>query len=156
MIRSTTPDDIQRILELVKATGLFKPNEMEFLQGVLCEHFKHGGPQQHWITDEHEGNIIGAAFFGYEPMSQNVWNMYMIAVDPAHHGKGHGQNLLHYVEESVRELGGRVLLIETSSLDIFKRTRQFYHLAGYEEEARIRDYYKLGESKIIFRKVLSA
>ncbi len=52
--------------------------------------------------------------------------------------------------------GGRMLLVETSGLPDFERTRAFYRKCGYEEEARIRDFYAAGDDKVVFRKVLNA
>ena len=39
-------------------------------------------------------------------------------------------------------------------LDEFERTRQFYRGLGYDEEARIREFYAAGEDKITYRKSL--
>ena len=47
-----------------------------------------------------------------------------------------------------------MLLIETSGLATFERTRAFYHALGYDEEARIREFYKAGDDKVVFRKAL--
>jgi ribosomal protein S18 acetylase RimI-like enzyme len=52
--------------------------------------------------------------------------------------------------------GARVLLVETSGLPSFERTRAFYRKCGYDEEARIRDFYKAGDDKIVYRKMLDA
>jgi hypothetical protein len=41
-------------------------------------------------------------------------------------------------------------------LPTFERTRAFYAKNGYDQEARIRDFYKSGEDKIVFRKALTA
>ena len=49
-----------------------------------------------------------------------------------------------------------MLLVETSGGDEFERTRRFYRTIGYEEEARIRDYYDAGDDKIVFRKALAS
>ncbi len=46
--------------------------------------------------------------------------------------------------------------METSGLPTFQRTRAFYRRSGYEQEARIRDYYEPGDDMILFRKDLSA
>jgi hypothetical protein len=51
--------------------------------------------------------------------------------------------------------GERVLLVETSGLPEFGRTRAFYLHLGYAEEARIREFYQAGEDKIVFRKALT-
>ena len=47
-------------------------------------------------------------------------------------------------------------LVETSGLPEFERARAFYRKCGYEEEARIREFYNAGEDKIVFRKALRA
>jgi RimJ/RimL family protein N-acetyltransferase len=51
--------------------------------------------------------------------------------------------------------GERILLVETSGLPEFERTRAFYAKHGYEEEARIREFYRAGEDKVVFRKALA-
>jgi hypothetical protein len=51
--------------------------------------------------------------------------------------------------------GGRMLIVETSGSPDFERTRKFYIQCGYEEEARIRDFYATDDDKVVFRKVLS-
>lgn len=43
-----------------------------------------------------------------------------------------------------------------SGLDSFELTRSFYRKNGYDEEARIRDFYRAGDDKIVFRKALDA
>ena len=64
--------------------------------------------------------------------------------------------MVTHVEKILAERGERILLVETSGLESFEQTRAFYHKCGYEQEARIRDFYQAGEDKIIFRKSLTA
>jgi hypothetical protein len=52
--------------------------------------------------------------------------------------------------------GARLLIIETSGLASFERTRAFYRALGYDEEARIREFFKAGDDKVVFRKALAA
>ncbi len=47
-----------------------------------------------------------------------------------------------------------MLIVETSSLDRFERTRRFYRDRGFVEEARIREFYGPGDDKIVFWKLL--
>jgi ribosomal protein S18 acetylase RimI-like enzyme len=46
------------------------------------------------------------------------------------------------------------LIVDTSSLPEFESTRNFYRKNGYTEEARIREFWKAGDDKIIYRKSL--
>jgi len=81
--------------------------------------------------------------------------LLFIGVHPAHQGKGLGGRLIGHVESKLREQGNRILLVETSSLDTYEATREFYFKKGFTEEARIREYYSKGEDKIVFWKALS-
>ncbi|MGB3294912.1 MAG: GNAT family N-acetyltransferase, partial [Phormidesmis sp.] len=69
-------------------------------------------------------------------------------------GKGRGTELLQYVETDLRDCDQRLILIETSGVGSFEPTRTFYRKNGYDEEARIRDFYNKGDDKIVFRKAL--
>ena len=65
-----------------------------------------------------------------------------------------GGTLLRYVEEDIRLLGGRLLLIETSSLPHYELTRKFYLKHHYEQTGVLRDYYADGDDMVVFRKRL--
>ena len=88
-------------------------------------------------------------------MTEGTWNLYLIAVHPQHQGLGYGTSMMKYIEQLLSDRGERILLVETSGLDGFEKTRSFYRRCGYEEEARIREFYQAGEDKIVFRKSLS-
>jgi len=50
--------------------------------------------------------------------------------------------------------GGRMLLIETSSQESYVPTVRFYERTGYQLAARIRNFYRIGDDKLIFSKDL--
>ena len=80
----------------------------------------------------------------------------MLLVNPDHQGQGYGRALMNYIEQTLLERGERLLIVETSSLDDFESARRFYSKCGYNEEARIRDFYAEGDDKIVFSKTLKA
>ncbi len=47
-----------------------------------------------------------------------------------------------------------MLLIETSGVPDFAGQRAFYARLGYDEEARIREFYAPGDDKIVYWKLL--
>ena len=155
MIRSSTLDDTTALLNLAKAIG-FESNELDELSGMLTEYFAGNlGHNHFWVTDDDNGPV-GVAYYAPERMTAGTWNLYLIAVRPDWQGQGRGTALLHYVEQALAARGERLLLVETSGLASFERTRAFYRKCGYQEEARIRDFYSEGDDKIVFRKALVA
>ncbi|HEY9853997.1 MAG TPA: GNAT family N-acetyltransferase [Leptolyngbyaceae cyanobacterium] len=108
-----------------------------------------------WITDDDNGPV-GVAYCEPERMTDRTWNLQLIAIHPDRQRQGRGTKLLRYVEQALRTRRGRVLLVETSGMPEFDRTRAFYRKCGFEEEARIRDFYAAGDDKVVFRKVLNA
>ncbi|MEM9273363.1 MAG: GNAT family N-acetyltransferase [Cyanobacteria bacterium P01_F01_bin.143] len=153
MIRLATPDDQQALMAIAEAINLFTPPELEALEEMLAESFE-GDSDSFWITYD-DGEPRGVAYGAPEVYADGVSNLYFIAVHPDYQGQGIGGEMLRYVEKMLTERGDRLLLVETSGLPDFEKTRTFYRKNGYEEEARIRDYYKAGDDKIIFRKVLT-
>ncbi|MDJ0632336.1 MAG: GNAT family N-acetyltransferase [Xenococcaceae cyanobacterium MO_188.B29] len=155
MIRLATPNDHKAIMAIAETIGLFSPQELEELGGMLGEYFDGNlGSDRFWITYD-DGELLGVAYYAPELYTYGTWNLYFIAVHPNHQGKGFGGKLLSYVEKMLTERGERLLLVETSGLPNFERTRAFYRKHGYNEEARIREFYRAGEDKIIFRKALT-
>jgi ribosomal protein S18 acetylase RimI-like enzyme len=157
MIRPTMPDDSAAIIALAVAAELFPANETEELGKVLADYFSGKIDDGHvWVTDEEEGEPRGVAYYAPAPMAERTWYLYMIAVRPDCQGRGRGKALLQHVENALRTSGQRLLLVETSGLPSYERARAFYAKCGYEEEARIRDFYTTGDDKIVFRKALNA
>jgi GNAT superfamily N-acetyltransferase len=155
MIRPTTPDDTTALIAIADAIG-FQPNELEELSEMLVDYFSGDSDSAHfWITDDDNGPV-GVAYCEPERMTNRTWNLQLIAIRPDHQGQGRGATLLRYVEQTLTARGGRMLLVETSGLPGFERTRAFYAKCGYEKEARIRDFYAAGDDKVVFRKVLNA
>lgn len=155
MIRPITPEDTTALIALADATGLFPPSGLELLHQMLTNSLgEDSDTAPFWITDDDRGPV-GVAYCEPERMTDRTWNLQLIAIHPDHQGQGRGAKLLRYVEQALMVRGGRMLLVETSGLPDFERTRGFYLKCGYKEEARIRDFYAAGDDKVVFRKVLN-
>jgi ribosomal protein S18 acetylase RimI-like enzyme len=154
MIRPTVPDDTAAILALAVSSGLFPADATAEVAGVLASALEGKlGPDHVWVTDD-DGGPVGVAYFAPERMTDGTWNLYMLAVHPDRQRQGRGAALVRHVEQALAARGARLLLIETSGLGSFERTRAFYHALGYDEEARIREFYQAGDDKVVFRKKL--
>jgi ribosomal protein S18 acetylase RimI-like enzyme len=98
---------------------------------------------------------VGYICYGPTPMTRGTFDLYWIVVDPNFQGKGIGSKLLDFLEEGVREEGGRMILADTSTIPQYEKTKNFYLQNGFQEVARIPDYYYPGNDRITFCKRIS-
>ena len=137
-----TNDDVRGAMELVDK-ALNEPERDEYVVHVLEE--PDSGPKK---------TVQGYVCFGPTPLTDGVFDLYWIAVDPKQQGQGLGQLLLRFVENEVRRQRGRMLLIETRSKESYAPTIRFYQRSGYDEISRIKDFYRIEDDKVIFCKKL--
>ena len=125
------------------------------MAACLADYFDGDQSRAHfWFADD-DGGLVSVAYCAPEVMTDGTWNLLFIAVRPDLQGQGHGAALVRHIEQRLIERGERILLVETSGTTDLERTRAFYRKYGFDEEARIRDYYRAGDDKIIFRKALT-
>ena len=155
VIRAVRPKDRGAAIEVARASGLFGPEELADVEATL-EGFLTGSVEgDRWLaSDAAEGVVAAIAYYAPERMTDGTWNLYLLAVHPDHQGQHLGSALVRHVEQDLREIGARVLLIETSGVADFARQRAFYAGLGYAEEARIREFYGAGDDKVVYWKQL--
>lgn len=154
MIRPTIAADTSTVISLADATGLFDPHQLKELSLLLANSLDGStGSQAFWLTDDDSGPV-GVAYCEPERMTNQTWNLQLIAIHPSRQGQGRGTALLRHVEQTLVARGGRMLIVETSGSPDFEGVRRFYANCGYQEEGRIRDFYATGYDKVTFRRVL--
>jgi ribosomal protein S18 acetylase RimI-like enzyme len=160
-IRPAQARDRERINEILVAVARFTEEEvkcaMELVDSAL-EHPERGEYLVHVLEEPDSGPsraVQGYVCFGATPLTDGVFDLYWIAVDPRHQGQGFGQILLRFVENEVRRQRGRMLLIETSGKESYGATLRFYQRSGYDEISRIKDFYRIEDDKLVFCKKLT-
>lgn len=160
-IRPVEARDRERLHQILVSVARFTDQEVVWAmdlvdQGIACG---EGGEYLVYVLEQRESadpaGIQGYVCYGPTPMTEGVYDLYWIAVDPKLQGQGLGQLLLRFVENEVRRRSGRMLLIETRSRQSFAPTRRFYEQSGYGEISRIKDFYRIEDDKIVFCKKLS-
>lgn len=160
-IRPAAIRDRERIHEILVATARFAPHEVGWameLVDLTLEHPERSEYAVHVLEEPDSGpdrQVQGYVCYAPTPMTDGVYDLYWIAVDPRHQGQGLGQVLLRFVENEVRRQAGRMLLIETSSKRSYAPTVRFYQRAGYREISRIKDFYRIEDDKVVFCKHLT-
>jgi D-alanine-D-alanine ligase len=150
------PADRSRVGDILRATGHFKPKEVDVALELFNAAFGLGvrrDPDYRWLGMRDEGDLLVAfACYGPTPMADGTWDLYWIAVEPAMQGTGAGSALVKEVERRIAEDRARLLLIETGGREEYAGTRRFYERLGYAEQARVRDFYAPGDDRVVLTK----
>ena len=153
-LRELRPGDKPAIERILRATGMFTEEEVTVALELVDDGLGPMTGGYRFIVLEEDGEIAGYACFGLCPMTDRTWDLYWIAIDPPRHGRGHGKTLVLAVEDAVRAEGARLLLVETAGKPEYAPTRAFYDRIGYPVGARIANFYRDGDDKIIYVKRL--
>ena len=155
-IRPIIENDRQTVLEVIHSTGMFTKEEEQVATEVIDLYLNKPDQRDYIIEviENEQGAIVGYVCDGSRPMTEGVVDLYWLAIHPGKHRQGYGKALLQWVEKTVQEKKGRLILIETSSKDKYAPTRHFYQRLGYVENARIRDFYRPGDDLLIYGKYL--
>jgi len=156
-IRPMKPRDRTAVEKIVAGVAVFSAGEVDTALELVDEWLDEGeesGYLTYVLEDGDPPAVRGYICFGPTPLTESTWDLYWVAVDPAAQGKGYGQMLLAFAETEVRQRGGRLLLIETASQEAYGATVRFYQRAGYELVSQIRNFYREGDDKLTFAKVI--
>jgi GNAT superfamily N-acetyltransferase len=154
-LRPSQPSESRALIELAEGTGVFKPLEIQALGEVLSDYHAHEREGGHRCTTAWlDGSPVGFVYWAPAEMTDRTWQLWWIAVRSDLQSRGFGAGLLAHCEAEVRAAGGRLLLIETSSLPGYQPTRRFYLRHGYGGPSRVPDFYADGDDLLVFRKRL--
>ena len=156
-IRVLVEKDRSGLLSMLIKTRSFTSAEidvaMELIDIVLKDHIQKD--YQIYCMVDDEDQAIGYICYGPTPMTQGTFDLYWIAVDPDFQEQGVGSRLLSFLEKAVKAEGGRLILADTSTVPHYEKTQKFYLKNGFQEMARVFDYYHPGNDRITFCKRLS-
>jgi ribosomal protein S18 acetylase RimI-like enzyme len=163
-VRDLKPADHDALEQLLHRVGVFETHEikvaMELVAGAL-------GPAGDYLIHVAEASgashdaggappVIGYICHGHNPVTDAIYDVYWIAVDPRMQSRGVGHRLLTFTEDRVGALNGRGVVIETSSRDEYAAARRLYERCGYKKVAEIADFYKPGDNQLIYMKFVAS
>jgi ribosomal protein S18 acetylase RimI-like enzyme len=148
-------EDKAGLIAILQKTPEFKPIEITVAEELIDNYLTHGISSGYYIQiAEDDGQVAGYVCFGETPCTTGTWDIYWIAVDREKRRRSIGKTLSEAAEQAIKEANGRLIIIETSSIPMYENTRKFYLGRGYEVVAQIRDFYAIGDDKLILQKKL--
>ena len=155
-IREMRPEDRSRVHEIIRGTGMFTEDEVQVAMELVDVYLNDPHQKDYRIFVAEGSAVSGYVCYGPTPAAEGTYDLYWIAVFREAQARGIGRALLVFTETDIRRLGGRLILIETSSQDRYRPTQQFYEKNGYILESRIKDYYRIGDDRLTYVKRLDA
>jgi GNAT superfamily N-acetyltransferase len=148
--------DRKSIEEILRSTEYFYDFEIETALEIADETLAKGTEASGycWMKISDDDGLVAFANYGRNAFSTHSWDLYWIAVHQNSRNKKLGSVLLKAIEDDVREMGGKILWIETSGRPLYASTEAFYRKNGYQLQASLKEFYGPGDPKQIYSKVL--
>lgn len=154
-LRELRAEDRGPIRDILGATAFFRPEEIDVALELVDAALDNPEQEDYlFAVADGGGTVLGYVCWGETACTRGTYDLYWVAVAPGTQGKGVGRALMAHAEEEMRKVGGRLCVVETSSLPKYEPTRAFYLRIAYTEEARIGDYYQPGDDLVIYTKKL--
>ncbi len=155
MIRPMQKKDRASVSRILRQTDMFSSEEIQVAEELIDLYLKEPDQKDYEIMVIEDGaDVAGYLCFGPTPATDGTYDLYWIAVSPAVQGKGFGKKLVSWLENDLQNRKARMIIIETSSQPKYESTRKFYLKTDYKEVARIPDFYKTGDDRVIYAKYL--
>lgn len=156
-IRELRREDRNSLTELVAAVENFNATERECAMELVDTYLDDEDQRDYSfaLVDDGVGKLAAYACWGPVPLTVGTFDLYWIAVHPTARRRGFGCALMAHVMEQVRREGGRLLVAETSAKKSYQGTITFYQRLDFQEVSRIRDFYDVGDDRLIFIKRLA-
>jgi ribosomal protein S18 acetylase RimI-like enzyme len=152
-IRPGSAGDREALFALVSRIGNFNREEQELACEVIGEALASDTSGYSLLVAlGPRDQLAGFICYGPIPITEKRWDIYWIAVDPQGARKGIGSKLLQAMETALGQ--GQRIYIDTSSTPGYDSARNFYERHGYLVACLLPDFYRDGDHKIVFCKVL--
>jgi len=158
-IRSLLPPDRAQLIDILSQGAGFRAEEIacaiELLDAALApSEDEQDGYEVRVAVDDDGARVLGYACFGKTPMTAAAYDLYWLVVGQAARGRGIGAEICAAVAAELKERGGRVIRVETSSLEGQGGARRFYEKVGFRLAGSIADFYRDGDDLLVYSKVL--
>ncbi len=155
-----SPDDRLTVRSLILNSGIFGLADADCVDDMFLQSLRQPSDDNYRFLSCWEespplsSRMIGFACCGREALTKGAWDLFWICVDRAARGKGAGGLLLTEAQRLAIEDGARLMVIYTSSTDIYTPARKLYESQRFTRVAVVPDYYADGDDLFIYSKRL--
>ena len=155
MIEKPVEADSAEIVQLIADAGVFSALDVDCVRELLEEYHQaedHGGYTFLIERSAEDRRIQGMICYGLTPLTVGTYDLYWLCVAPQARRGGIARQLFAAMEEDLRALKARMLVIETVSTEGYRPAREFYLSQGAQRQCTIPDFYVPGEDMVMYVK----
>src|ERR1051325_8320235 len=134
-IRSLLPPDRGQLIDILSQGAGFRSEEVEcaieLLDAALGPSEEKNGYEARVAVEDDGARVLGYACFGATPMTAAAYDLCWLVGGAAAGGRGIGAALVDDLGVVLKQRGGRVIRVETSSLEGQGGARRFYEKTGF-------------------------
>lgn len=153
--RALSPDDhvAARVL-LMGALGVtpYIDRAMEVLQ--LAERGGNHDEEHRALVIERDGTVAALALFGSVAGAVGVKKLHAAVIAPSVSAADVGERIVRAVLDEARNEGARLVVAEMPDDPVMGQVRALLTSAGFEEEARVPNFYRDGVALTLLRRAL--
>ena len=153
-IRPAVPEDREGLAKLLDRIENFSPDEVRCALEVIDLALQPSNPDYQVLVALIGGQLGGYVCYGPTPMTDGTYDLYWIRSEPRSAARASARALVAAMEGDLRRRKARLVRVETSATEDYGPARGFYQSMRYLEEARFRDFYKVGDDLILLKKKL--
>ena len=155
LARAIIPADREQLIAIIVKQKNFLQCEIDIATEVIDATFNPEEDYQALAAFDDQSQLVGFISFGPIPLTVSRYDIYWIAVDPDNGRHGTGTLLLKEMEESLQKAGPGHIYVETSSTSGYLPARLFYEKNNYKLVSHINDFYRDGDDRMIYQKILT-
>ena len=149
-------DEGEQIVGVTREAQVFSAEEIAAVQELVDDYVANGDASTYrFLSYRLDGRVVGYTCYGKRSLTDSTFDLYWICSAPSAQRKGVGHALLQQTEQEIRALGGRLVIVETSSLPEYEPARRFYESHGYRLQVIMEDFYAEGDGLVLYSKKLN-
>jgi len=148
-IRKASRKDSAAIKRILKTTPEFNKGDFSVCMECLDSYYNRV-PSYAFVCAESGSRMLGFICYDRAEIADDVFELYWVVVAKEARRMGVAKMLHDYFIKYAKGKGARAVFVETESESAYGKAQEFYKRCGYTEEARVKDFYGIGNDKIIY------
>jgi len=154
-VEAARADERDQVVQVAREAHVFNAEEIAAVEELFDDYIAQGQSSTYqFLVYRLDGRVAGFVCYGPRSLTRGTFDLFWIGAAPSAQRKGVGHALIETTEQAIRSMGGRLLIVETSSLPEYEPARRFYDSHGYRREALVKDFYDVGDSLVLYSKKL--